>query len=244
MTAPQTYSATDIITDVLQKLGIYAPGESVAASDMVRGFTTLNDMLDQWQNEYLFVFSLTTTTLTLQNQAGAYTIGPTGSATNIPTGRPNKIQMGAGAASVTIGSVTTPVNVVSQLEWSAIQSVDPGVGVPDTLFYDPQYPAGVLNVAPTPNAAMALSFYQLVPFTSFPNLNTAYAFSQGTADALKCNLAVCAKPYFNNAQIDPAVVVRSETSKEFLRTTGVTSRAMLKRSPSPVGKPSNSPPGQ
>lgn len=238
MTAPQTFSATDIGTDALQKLGIYAPGEAIAASDIQRTFTVLNDMLDQWQNEYVFVFSLTGTTLTLQVTAASYTIGPIGSVTNIATGRPNKIQMGPGAASVTVGSTTYPVTVVSQLEWASIQTIDPGSGIPDTLFYDPQYPAGVLNVSPTPDRAGALTFYQLAAFTSFPNLNTAFAFSQGTADALKCNLAVAAKPYFTGAQIDQAVAVKAEMSKEFLRTTGVTSRAMLKRSPSPVGKPS------
>lgn len=240
MTTPLVFKASDIITDALQKLGVYAPGEAVSDADMTRGLTCLNDMLDQWQNEYVFVYSLATLTMNLVNGSASYTIGPPGSYATIVSGRPNKIQAGPGAASVVSGGTTYPVNVVSRLQWSAIQSVDPGPGVPDTLFYDPQYPVGVLNVAPTPNAnGMVMTFYSLVPFTLFALQSASAAFFQGTVDALKGNLAIVMKPYFTAAQIDPVVVAMAQSSKEYLRTQGVTSRAMLKRSPSPIGKPSS-----
>lgn len=243
MTAPLTFTANLIITDALQKLGIYAPAEQVSDADMARGLVVLNDMLDQWQNESVFIYSLTTTALNLQATAASYTIGPPGTMANIATGRPNKIQQGPGAASVLAAGTTYNVNVISALEWSCIQSIAPASGIPDTLFYDPQYPVGVLNVSPTPNAAMVLTFYQLIAFTSFATSATSAAFAQGTVDALKNNLAVNLKPYFSSAQLDPVIVARSETSKEFLRTQSVVSRAMLKRAVSPVAKPSSKPPG-
>ena len=86
-----------------------------------------------------------------------------------------------------------------------------------------------------------MTFYGLFPFTLFATTATTAAFSQGTADALKTNLAVNLKPYFASAQIDPVIVEKAELSKEFLRTTGVLSRAMLKRSPSQIGKPAGPP---
>ncbi len=241
MTTPATYSATQIITDALEKLGVYAPGEAVAVSDLNRGLTVLNDMLDQWQVESLFVFALTTLTIALQNTAPTYSIGPPGSAASITTGRPPRIQAGPGAASVNVGGTDTPINVVSQLEWSAIQSRSTVQGTPDTLFYDPQYPVGILNFSPTPNAAgMVATFYGYTPFYRFAALNTAAQFTQGTVDALKSNLAITAKPYFADAAaaIDPVVALRAETTKEFLRMSVTTSRAIVKRSPARVGRPS------
>lgn len=237
MPAPITYSASDIITDALQKLGVYSSVESVTDADMARCLKILNDMLDGWQNEFMFLFSLTAVPVTLQNGAISYTIGPPGAPANIQTGRPTAIQTGPGAASVVDGATTYPVNVISGLEWSAI-SASPIQGIPDTLYYDAQYPVGVLNVSPTPNKnGLVLTFYKQVPFYSFADYSTKYAFSQGSADALKTNLAVSAKPYFASAQIDPLIPAQATKGKEFLRTTGVTSRAMLKRAPNPIGKP-------
>lgn len=241
MGTPLTFKASDIITDMLQKIGVYAPGEQIADSDMSRGLTVLNDMIDQWQNERLFIYALTPVVLTLANTVQSYTIGPVGTIGNIVTGRPSAIQGGPGAASVTVGSSTYLVNVVSEIEWGGIESKNPMPGVPDTLYYDNQYPVGVLNVAPVPNATMALTFYQLSAFSSFANYSTQASFSQGTVDALKNNLAVTAKPYFTMAQLDPLIAQRAEITKEFIRTSGTTSRARLKRSPSQIGKPSGLP---
>lgn len=237
MAAPLIFKAADIITDALQKIGVYAPGDNITDADMSRGLIVLNDMIDQWQNEPVFIYALTTLTLTLATGAQSYTIGPPGTVANITSGRPTKIQSGPGMASVTFGSNTYQVNVVSEIEWYGVEAKNPPPGIPDTLFYDPQYPVGVLNVAPIPNAIMALTFYQLSPFSSFASYATQASFSQGTVKALKSNLALFAKPYFTGAQLDPAVAMEAETSKEFLRTSGTTSRARLKRAPSQIGKP-------
>lgn len=243
MTTPATFKASDIITDVLQKLGVYSEAESVSSADMQRGLVVLNDMLDQWQNEAVFVYSLTTLTLALSNGVPSYTIGPPGSVATLTSGRPSRIQSGPGSASIADGANTYPVNGVTAIEWSGIQSINPGGGVPDTLFYDAQYPVGVLNVSPTPNKnGLVMTFYALVPFYLYANSGTQTAsFSQGTVDTLKDNLAVNLKPYFATAQLDPIIAARSEVSKEFLRTTGSTSRARIKRAPSLIGKPSGGP---
>lgn len=231
MTAPGIFKASDIITDALQKLGVYSPSEQIADSDMARGLIVLNDMIDQWQNEFVFIYSLTTYTINLAVGVQSYPIGPPGYI------RPNRIQNGPGGASATLGSSTYSINVVSVLEWGGVQGVDPGRGIPDTMYYDPQYPVGMLNLAPVPNVAMVLSFYSFTPFYSFANYSTSAAFSHGTIDALKDNLAVYAKPYFMTAQLDPIIASRAETTKEFLRTTGTISRALIRRSPSDIGKP-------
>lgn len=231
MASPLTFKASDIITDTLHEMGVYSPSESISNADMAQGLITLNDMLDQWQNEGVFIFSLTTNTINLGNQVQTYSIGPGAS-------RPDRIQSGPGAASVSNSGTITPVKVVSRLEWRAIQGVDPGPGIPDTLYYDPQYPVGIFNVAPIPNiGGLVLSWYALQPFYSFAAFTTQASFSQGTVDAMKSNLAIRLKPYFATAQLDVLIGERAVIGKEFLRTSGITTRAKLKSVPSPVGKP-------
>lgn len=231
MASPLTYKASDIITDTLQDMGVYAPGEQISDADMARGLVVLNDMIDQWQNEGVFVFSLTTNTINLANGVQSYTIGP-------GAVRPDRIQSGPGAASLVNGGTTTLVKVVSRMEWTAIQGVSPGGGIPDTLYYDPQYPVGVLNVAPVPNVSgMVMTYYARSPFYSFASYTTSASFSQGTVDGLKSNLSISLKPYFSSIQLDPLIEARAIVSKEFLRTSSITTRARLKSVPSPVAKP-------
>lgn len=235
---PLAYTATSVITDALEKLGVYAPGEQIPTADLNRGLSTLNEMIDQWQNEKITLYSLVTQTINLSNGKPVYSIGPKGAVADITTGRPDKIQMGPGAGQVVYSGTTYPLDIVSQLEWSAIQSRNSGGGVPDTLFYDPQYPVGILNFAPSPNqAGMVATFYTQKPFIYFTNLNTSGQFSQGTIDTLQTNLAVSLKPYFSEGQVSQELAGMAQMTKEFLRTTGTKSRAFLKRSPNPVAKP-------
>ena len=49
-------TALDIIIDALQKLGAYAPGETLSDADAQRGLSVMNDMLDTWSNETLMIY--------------------------------------------------------------------------------------------------------------------------------------------------------------------------------------------
>jgi hypothetical protein len=218
-------TANDLITDAIQKLGVYAPGETMTAADSAQGLTTLNDMVNQWGEEYLTVYTLTATTIPLVANQKSYTIGVVASP-SINQQRPPRIETGPGAASIS----GAPVNVVSSVEWNAIEGTNTGFGTPDTLFYDPQYPNGVLNVAPTPDAIGSLIFQAWTPLRSFASLSLpSVIFAAGCEDALKTNLALALKSYFSPGAIDPALVVLAANSKQLLGYTNLTSRAMLRR---------------
>jgi hypothetical protein len=221
-------TALSIITDALVKIGVYAPSETPTDSDVAQGLISLNDMIDQWANEYLYVTAGTMATLTLAINKASYTIGLTAGA-DLALVRPVQITYGPGQAALTISGTTTPVNCISSVEWNHIYSITPGTGTPNVLFYDPQYPLGVLNVAPTPNAIGALVFEAWTPFTVFPNYGTAYAFTPGMDDAMKSNLALVLKPYFATSPIDPLLVAEAMRDKAMLRYTNLASRAMIGR---------------
>lgn len=219
-------TALAVITDALNELGVYAPGEPIAASDSSQCLDLLNRMIDAWADEFLFPTIITAATVTLTNGVASYTVGP-GGAVNVQY--PQGISYGPGVGSVTASAVTTPANVVSAIEWNMIESLAPGAGVPNVLFYDPQYPLGVLNVAPTPNGSMTASVPFTYPLTSFPAIFTNYTMGQGVFDALVHNLCVTAKPYFAVTQMDPNIAVLAVETKDFLRYSNRTSRAFLGR---------------
>jgi hypothetical protein len=194
----------------------------------------LNDLIDEWSDEYLYVFDLVPTTINLVATQGAYTIGVTGA--NIAQQRPARISMGPGQASATIASVTTPINVVAAVEWNSIQGIAPGVGTPDTLWYDARYPNGVLHLAPVPNVGGTAVFTAWGPLNSFTSLVTPEVnLSAGTYETLKSNLAVKLKTYFTAAVIDQVVAASAVTGKQNLRHTNLLSRAMIGRTGLPTG---------
>lgn len=187
--------------------------------------------MNQWSDEYLTIYQVTSTNITLVIAQGAYTIGVTGTPSIAQT-RPPRIEMGPGAASVVISSVTTLINVVSAAEWRGIESIASGAGTPDTLFYDPQYPLGVLNLAPVPDAVGTVTFGAWAPLRSFASLTLpSVTLAAGAEEALKTNLTVALKPYFRDAALDPVIAALAVQSKSMLQQTNLTSRALLGRGP-------------
>jgi hypothetical protein len=220
-------SAQDLIQDALEMLGIYSPGDSISAADSARTLFILNSMLDEWAGETIFVYQTVALTGPIASGTAQYTIAEAGATVTAP--RPNRIAYGNGAASVTVGSTTTPVNVVSAIEYQSLSAYSPAPGTPDTLYYQPSYPQGLLNLLPTPNAAGTLTFAAWQPVISFPELSTEVTFAVGGLDAVRDNLAVAAKTYFRDAQIDPLILQRAAEAKDFLRYQGINSRATMGR---------------
>lgn len=223
-------SAQDIIQDAAEKLGVYAPGETITAADAARGLAMLNDMVNQWADEYLYVYQLVPTNITLVGTQGVYTIGLVSGST-INQQRPVRIETGPGAAFVA-GTPNLPVNVVSGIEWASIESIGSGAGSPDTLFYNPTYPNGTLNVAPVPTGAGTLTFQAWQPirvFTALNNPASTVSFAAGNEETLKLNLAVMLKTYFRDAPLDPVLAQQAQRAKIMMQHTNMTSRAMLGR---------------
>lgn len=220
-------TALDIITDALQNIGVYSPGEQISAADSATCLTVLNDMIDQWNEEYIPVYALTTVTGNIVGAQLTYNVG-SGAAFNIA--RPIAIQFGPQAASCTISSVTTPINVVSQLEFENIEKTNAVAGTPLYAFYDPQYPVGVLNINPAPAASSGtITISAWVAAATLAALSTSNVFASGAVRALKTNLAVRLQAYFLDSPISQALALESIEAKGALEYTNMVSRAMKRR---------------
>ena len=225
---PSPILASDIVQDVLEMLGVYSPGETVSSADAARVLSVLNAHLDELAAQNIFVNQIAAVTgAALTAGKSIYTIGPTGA--DITAARPERIVYGAGAASVTVASAVTPVRVVSSIEFQSLAAYVPAAGLPDTLWYNPTYPLGTVTLLPVPANSGTFSFNPWVVLSFFSTLSTSATLTTGVLDALRIGVAVKAKSYFRDAQLDPVIAASSAEAKDFLRYQSQTSRAMFKR---------------
>lgn len=202
-------TANDIIQDSLEMLGVYSPGDTMSNADAQRGLSTLNSMLDSWSNESLACFAILEQSGSLVAGTSTYTIG-SGGAFNVT--RPIRLIDGPGAAySVDVNGNRYPIDVVPRDQWNLIGNVSSIMtsNYPTTLFYDPQYPLGVMNFWPTPNIGITAYWDSYLQLTDFSSLTATMSLPPGYYEALTTNLAVNLKPYFTTFQLDPVVAIRA-----------------------------------
>lgn len=226
-------TANLIITDAYQKLGVYAPGETLSDADLSRAMSLLNDMIDNWIDDSIQLYSTSSISVSMTNMTNSYTIG---SGATVNTNRPINAVMGPAEATVVNSGVTTNVDVVSAVEWNYFFNA-PGLsgasgmnGTPNKMFYDrSQFPWATVYVVPTPNASMTLSFSGQYGLTGFTLPNTVVNMAPGQQLALASNLAAMLNSYFGVGQIEPKLLAEAQESKTLLTLTNRLSRALSRR---------------
>lgn len=215
-------TALDIITDALQKLGVYAPGDTITDADAERGLITLNDMLDSWSNESLTTFATLEQSAPLIVGQSAYTIGTGG---NFNMTRPIRIIEGPGAAYIQDPNGNNySLDVVPRDVWNLIgnRSNTVTANVPNTLFFDSQFPLAIMNFYPFPNSGGYTAFWDsYLQLTDFANLTSVASLPPGYNLALKSNLAVALKMYFRDAQLDPDIKEEARISKGNIKRSNI-----------------------
>lgn len=213
-------TAREMIQDALEMLRVYAPGEDASAPDMARGFSVLNDLNDSWSNESLTCFAWLTQTFTLIPNKSQYTVGALGA--DITGPRPLRVSDAPGSAYLLdTNNNRYGIDVLDQLMWNLITTAVQNSDLPDTLFYDPQFPLGIINIWPTPTIGYTCSFLSYLQLTAFTNLDTDVGFPPGYKLAYTANLAVSLKPYFKNAALETSTAKVASESKANIKRTNM-----------------------
>lgn len=220
-------TAKSIITNTFMRMKVYAPGVELADADAEFGLSELNSMLDEWSNTPYACFANLEQSFPLVPAKQAYTIGPTG-APDIVAPRPIAILTGPGAAYlVDTNQNRYPVNVIEQDQWNSIGKLNTTSDLPDTLFYDPQFPLGILNVFPLPSSSYTMYFDARLQLANFANLNAPFSLPPGYKNAIQDNLLIRLWPSYK--QGDPTNLLIG-LAKQSL---GDIKRSNIKLSPSP-----------
>ena len=212
-------TALNIITDALELIGIYGPGDQLSAADANKGLSVLNDMMDSWSNESLACFANSTQSFPLVVNQSQYTVGPGG---NINGTRPLRVIDAPGSAYLLdqFGN-NYPMNVDDLLNWNITTTAAVNSNLPDHMYYDPQYPLGIINIWPIPNETYTCYFTSYLQLSDLASLTSEFSMPPGYKRAITTNLAISLKPYFTAAALDPDIRLEAMQSKAAVKRTNM-----------------------
>jgi len=179
----------------------------------------LNDLMDMWSNFNLACYAILEQSGLLVPNQSAYTIGPGG---NFNMTRPMKIIGSPGSCYVQDATGNNyDMQVVARDVWNLYTNRTNVVtsNFPNILFYDPQFPLGVINVLPFPNQPYTMFWDSYLQLSDYTSLTQVIQLPPGYKLAMWSNLAVLAKPYFLDGQMDPIIPVIATQSLGAIKRT-------------------------
>lgn len=173
----------DLIAGSLRLIGALDPSEAVDGQAAQDALQVLNELIESLNLEHLLnPTGVNRVDVTLVGGQQIYTIGTGG---NFNTARPVAIDK----AFVVISGVEYPVDVVNHDEWAAIPTKDL-LGIPEKLYYEPEYPLGKVYLYPKPESGYSMAIWGWDRLAAFGSVNDAISLPPGYARMLRYNLAV------------------------------------------------------
>ncbi len=172
----------DIVTSAMRKIGAITKNEAPSADEANDGIEMLNDLLSSWSNESSSVYARQVESFALSSGVESYTIGTGGTFNTL---RPVKIV----SAYVRLGTVDTPIELITDEDYGDIPFKEAGGGGPYFLNYTYGFPLGTINLYPSPGAGYTLFLISEKELSSV-TLNGDVNFPPGWKRALVYNLAV------------------------------------------------------
>jgi hypothetical protein len=212
-------TAGQIVTDALLMLGAYESTSPLTDVDMQYGLRTLNRMIDSWSNYSLACYEVREQSAQLVPGQASYTIGPGGDFNMV---RPLSILTDPGTAYVQDGNGNNYLmDVVPRDKWNLFANRSSIVtsNFPNVMFYDPQFPLGIINIIPYPTLAYTMFWDSMLQLSNFSNSSQQLALPEGYELAMVSNLAVLLKPAFLDGPIDPIIPVMASTSLGNIKRT-------------------------
>ena len=157
-------TAQQILTQAAKAIGYLGRKETLDAQDANDGLVALNNLLDSWSGESLASFANQSISHTLATNTSSYTIGSGG---DIDVTRPDNIYQAWIRDS---NNLDYQMNVMPQDKWNAIGQKSITSQIPTTLFYDPQFPLGIINIFPVPLLAYQVRFNAILQQTTFSSM--------------------------------------------------------------------------
>lgn len=191
---PANTTATDIVTEAYKEAGVVGVGQSPTQMDINDGLIRLQWMLQEWGRKRWLVYCLTTLSK-VSTGATSYSVGPGGDIdTGAGTMRPPRIES-AFLRQLTQSQpnqIDYPLEILQAREDYNKISLKQLKSFPSCVYYEPQWPLGVLYAWPVPQAniyAIFGSFLTPLP-VHFAAGNTPFNIPYEYYNAMLYNLAL------------------------------------------------------
>ena len=174
-------TALQIINRAAELIGHKDPDETLGGNDVANFLAVLNDMVDAWNTQRLYI--VTTTTV-----SGAVSANPVsiGSGQTLDTARPVRIESGW----TRLNGLDHPIRRwLTAAEYDAIPNKSDTSDMPQAAFYSPGLPDGSIYLWPAPSASLSLHVRVMTQLSGFAAVSTAYDLAPGYKKALEYSLA-------------------------------------------------------
>lgn len=166
------------IQQALQLLAVLDPGETPNTSEQAADLLVINNLLASWSLERLNIPVITVQQEALISGTASYAAPGTFATRPIHIENAGILLPNQGGT----GFIRTPLRLVNQSDFQAIEEQTAAAVAPTVLYYDYQFPTGNLNLWPIPTFAavtvlLQISYWQALE--QFPDLVTDVAFAPG-----------------------------------------------------------------
>lgn len=189
-------NASSLIAQALSLLGVRGVGEEVPGEEAMSCLDVLNNMLDSWNLERLFVYTIQEHVTTLTN-SGQITIGP-GGAVDVP--RPVILD---DWCFTRYNGVDYTINLVNGEQYSSLVLKDLTSTFPYVFYNDNQNPISTVKFWPLPPASLELHLRLRQQLTEFDTPETEVDLPQGYRRAITFSLAEELAPQYRG--LDPGI---------------------------------------
>lgn len=172
-------TARATIQGALKLIGVLDPAETMSPEDADDGLTFLNNIVDAWNLERLYIYTITEVVATFAGSSA--TIGP---GMQINTARPMRIE----SAFYRRSGIDYDLDVIDKPAYDKITMKGISGDYPEVLYYNGDSPTGAVFVWPVP-ASNEYHLSVMQQLTAFTDLDDLHTLPQGYAKALMYTLA-------------------------------------------------------
>ncbi|TES88918.1 MAG: hypothetical protein E3J94_07085 [Desulfobacteraceae bacterium] len=172
----------EIVEAAIWKANIVDPEESPSAAVLTIGLSVFRSMVKSISDEDLIIYFVDEITETLTSGDGDLSIGSGG---DIDEEWPLSIDSGF----IRGAGVDYPLKIIGKNRYSRIpQKSTPGI--PFLLWYNPEYPLGLIYLYPVQTSALVLHLNTVIPLEDFSTLGSTVTFPGSYERMLIYNLTV------------------------------------------------------
>jgi hypothetical protein len=204
-------TANQLIERAYALLGYKDPGEALSADDADYALNALNDMIDSWTTQRLFIVSVAEVVTSVSGQT--VTIGPS---MTVNTARPVKLEQGAFHR---VGGIDYPLTLIDRETYNSISLKAVSSTIPEYGYYDAAMPTGTIYLWPYSTTALALHLQLQVQLTEFADLATDYTLAPGYRRAISYSLAEELAPGVR--ELSPLLIKQAALARNAIKRTNV-----------------------
>jgi hypothetical protein len=202
-------SALDLIKRSLRLLGVESQGETPGPNESSEALMVLNQMIEQWSNEKLMLYTLTNNLFQVTAGITSYTMGPVGSGATWESSqvtRPLNIQRYAGFVRANTSGLNTDyaMDYYPNDRFQNIFQKDIQTNYPYAWTCDWGYPLATVRIYPKPTINLQFGLTEYAQLTKFGSLTDQLVMPPGYANALSANLAIWLSPEYG---VEPNAIV-------------------------------------